>query len=141
MALHYHPEIGTIVICDFNSGFRPPEMVKRRPAIVMSPRLRARDRLCTIVPLSTTPPQRVMPYHYRLRLDEPLPRPYDNDTQWVKADMVVTVCFNRLFLPLIGTDETGRRNYDVRVVDDADIKKIRECMLHALGMVTLTEYL
>ena len=34
----YHPEIGTVVICDFN-GYIPPEMVKRRPAIVISPKI------------------------------------------------------------------------------------------------------
>lgn len=33
MAIQIHPESGTIVICDFK-GFVPPEMVKRRPAML-----------------------------------------------------------------------------------------------------------
>jgi mRNA interferase MazF len=50
MSLPYHPKQGTIVICDFK-GFVSPEMVKRRPAVIVSPRLRKREGLCTIVPL------------------------------------------------------------------------------------------
>jgi len=53
MSLLYHPKQGAIVICDFK-GFVPPEMVKRRPAVIVSPRMRKREGLCTIVPLSTT---------------------------------------------------------------------------------------
>jgi len=63
MAIKYHPEIGTIVICDFK-GFVKPEMIKRRPAVIISPRIRYRDKLCPIVPLSTTPPNPIMAYHY-----------------------------------------------------------------------------
>ncbi|MEQ9178418.1 MAG: type II toxin-antitoxin system PemK/MazF family toxin, partial [Nitratireductor sp.] len=34
-------------MCDFNTGFRVPEMVKRRPVVVISPKIKARPRLCT----------------------------------------------------------------------------------------------
>ncbi|MDY6930077.1 MAG: type II toxin-antitoxin system PemK/MazF family toxin [Pseudomonadota bacterium] len=67
MPLQIHPEQGTIVICDFK-GFVPPEMVKRRPAVVISPRLRRRQRLCTIIPLSTTPPNPIEAYHRKLHV-------------------------------------------------------------------------
>jgi len=42
MSIKFNPEQGLIVICDFK-GFVPPEMVKRRPAVVISPRLRQRS--------------------------------------------------------------------------------------------------
>ena len=135
MAIHFHPEQGTIVICDF-SGFVQPEMVKRRPAVVVSPRLRRRDRLCTIVPLSTTAPNPVAPYHFKLHVDPVLPKPYDASFHWVKADMLYTVSFDRLHLPFDRKDASGERKYDVRVIDESDLLKIQECMLHALGLTS-----
>jgi mRNA interferase MazF len=140
MAIHQHPEQGTIVVCDF-SDFRSPEMTKRRPAIVLSPRLRRRERLCTIVPLSTTPPKEIAPYHYRLHMDVPLPSPYSASAHWVKADMLYTVSFDRLFLPFSGKDTRGIRQYDVRVIDRADLLKIQSCVLHGIGLAPLTDYL
>jgi uncharacterized protein YifN (PemK superfamily) len=140
LSLQHHPETGTIVICDFH-GFVTPEMVKRRPAVVISPRLRNRGGLCTIVPLSTTPPDPVMPYHYRLHMDTPLPAPYNAAFHWVKADMFATVSMSRLTLPHSGKNYSGKRNYDIRVIDEIDLRNIRECMLHALGLSRLTGYL
>jgi|TARA_B100000315_G_C14563195_1_gene581580 uncharacterized protein YifN (PemK superfamily) len=140
MALHYNPEPGTIVICDFH-GFIVPEMIKRRPVLIVSPRLRNREGLCTIVPFSTTTPTKIMPYHYRLHLDPPLPSPYTTQSQWVKCDMIYTVAFERLYLLRAGKDSDGKRIYDVRVVDKADLIKINECILHGLGMASLTKYL
>lgn len=140
MPIPYHPEPGTIVICDF-FGYVVPEMVKRRPSIIISPRLRNRKGLCTVVPLSSVEPNIIMPYHYRLHLTPPLPAPYDTSLSWVKADMLATVSFKRLHLPYKGKDSNGKREYDVRVIDSADFIKIKECVLHALGMTGLTDYL
>ncbi len=140
MPIHLHPEVGTIVICDFN-GFTPPEMVKRRPVIILSPRLRKRDGICTVVPMSTTPPIEIMPYHHKLYVSPALPAPYDAPFHWVKADMLYTVSFKRLFLMFDGKTEDGKRNYDVRVIDRADLIKIRACVLHGVGMPELTDYL
>lgn len=140
MGLTYHPEIGTIVLCDFH-GFVPPEMVKRRPVIIVSPRLRHRDNLCTIVPLSTTPPNPVMAYHYKLKLDNPLPAPYDSPFQWVKGDMVTSVSFKRLLLPSAGKDANGKRNYIIKVIEDIDLRNIRECILHSLDLSYLTGHI
>lgn len=137
MALKYHPEIGTIVICDFQ-GFICPEMVKRRLAIVVSPRFRRRQGLCTIVPLSTTEPTQIMPYHHRIYINPTFAPPYDAMIQWVKADMFATVSFNRLYLPYVKKGEDGKRQYDIRVIDEADLRKVRECMLHAIDLAHLT---
>ena len=140
MAIQFHPEQGTILICDFK-GFVPPEMVKRRPVIVISPRLRHRGKLCAIVPLSTTPPAPIAPYNYKLHIDPVLPSPYDAKFHWVKADMIYTVSFDRLFLLFDGKDACGKRIYDNRIIDKDDLIKIQQCLLHGLGLTSLTDYL
>lgn len=140
MALQHHPEPGTILICDFH-GFRSPEMLKRRPVVVISPRLRQRYKLCTVVPLSTTPPIPPAAYHYRLHTSPPLPEPYSEAHHWVKADMVYTVSFDRLSLPFAGKDAQGKRQYDERVIDRADLRAIQACVLHGLGLSGLTGHL
>jgi uncharacterized protein YifN (PemK superfamily) len=43
--LKFHPEPGTILICDYSTGFKKPEMVKKRPVVTISPRLKRRDGL------------------------------------------------------------------------------------------------
>ena len=141
MPLSYHPKPGTIVICDFNRGFVPPEMVKKRPALVISPKFRKRNNLCTIIPFSTTIPDPIMPYHYRLCFDPPLPSPYNSSTQWAKGDMLYTVSFDRLSMPFVRKKANGKRIYDIRTIDEADFIKIKKCVLNALGMTNLTEYL
>lgn len=140
MSIQFNPEQGTILICDFD-GFKEPEMIKRRPVVVVSPRLRKRDGLCTVVPLSTTPPKEVASYHFKLHVAPTLPAPYDADFHWVKADMLYTVSFRRLSLPFGGRDDAGKRIYDVRVIDRADLLKIQECLLHGIGLGGLTDYL
>jgi mRNA interferase MazF len=140
MTLQYQPELGTIVICDFR-GFIEPEMIKRRPAIIVSPRFKHRDRLCTIVPLSTTKPDIIMPYHYKLKMDEPLPPPYNSPYHWVKGDMFATVSFDRLDLPCAGRNGAGKRQYIVNVIEEIDLRNIRECMLHAIGLSCLTGHI
>jgi len=136
MPLPFHPMPGTIVICDF-AGFVVPEMIKRRPAIVVSPRSRGRTGLCTIVPLSTTPPAREQKYHYMLELSPPLLRPFDAEVCWVKGDMPYTVSFARLNLPH-EKDLHGKRVNINRVVSRDDLRNIRLCILCGLGMETLT---
>jgi mRNA interferase MazF len=140
MGLQYQPEIGTFVICDFQ-GFIEPEMVKRRPVVIVSPRFKHRDRLCTVVPLSTTEPNIIMPYHYKLKLDEPLPPPYNAPYHWVKGDMFATVSFDRLNLPRSDKKVDGKRQYVFRVIDDIDLRNVRECMLHAIDLSCLTKHL
>jgi mRNA interferase MazF len=55
MSLTFHPDAGTIVICDYSTGFQPPEMVKVRPVVVVSPRRRG-SQLVTVVPISRGKP-------------------------------------------------------------------------------------
>ncbi|MEK7991871.1 MAG: type II toxin-antitoxin system PemK/MazF family toxin [Thiotrichaceae bacterium] len=139
MSLNLCPKQGTIVICDFK-GFIIPEMVKRRPAIVIS-KIKSRAKLCTIVPCSTTPPNPVESYHYKLVVAPPLPKPYNKDYHWVKADMIYNVSWDRLQLPFSGKDDAGKRIYDLRIISDEDLVEIQKCVLHSLGLSHLTNYI
>ncbi len=135
MAIDYHPQQGAILICDFD-GMKTPEIIKRRPVIVISPRFRNRGKLCTIVPLSTTAPRTIEKYHYQIELCPSLPKPYDEPLKWAKCDMIYTVSFERLFKPFIGKDDKGNRIYDERIIDKAELEKIQECVKHGLGLIT-----
>ena len=139
MAITIHPRIGAVLVCDYDTGFRVPEMVKRRPVIVVSPRLRDREGLCTVVPLSTTEAVKQHPFHCRLRFDPRLPHPYDHEWMWVKADMIATVGFHRLAPLRKPKDQYGKRQYDNRIVDPPILAEIRKCVLHALGFSSLVD--
>jgi mRNA interferase MazF len=141
LALQYHPGQGNVVICDFNVGFTEPEMVKRRPAIIMCPSMESRPGLCTVVALSTTPPTYPMPYHSEITLPFFLPPPYDAKSHWVKADMINTVGFHRLNMFSLGKDITGKRRYLQTYIGDELFKEVQRCMLRAIGLAALTKSL
>lgn len=70
----------------------------------------------------------------RLRIEPTLPYPYDEDFHWIKADMIYTVGFGRLFVPHDGKDSEGRRIYDPRAVTPEELEKIQHCILIGLGL-------
>lgn len=133
MTVVVHPVPGTIVRVDLSEGFRRPEIGKRRPAIVLSPPVPGRDFLCTIVPLSTTPPRQKHAHHLLLRFDPVLPHPYSAPEMWVKGDIVLTVAFHRLRL-LFSKWNNGQRTYDVRVLPPAIMSDVRQCVRSGLGL-------
>jgi mRNA interferase MazF len=139
MALSYHPIQKSIVVVNFDGGFNTPEMVKRRLAIVLSPAIRNRVGLCTVVPLSTTAPNPVMPYHYLLSAPFYLPSRWGSVDRWVKGDMVCAVSQQRLELLRLSKDVNGKRVYQVAQIPDADFVNIQKCVLHGLGMSQLTK--
>lgn len=141
MAIKAHPNIGTILTCDFNMGFREPEMVKRRPVVVISPAIAWRPGLYTVVGLSTTPPAPPRPYHSLLVLDPPLPPPWDTVEMWVKGDMIAAVGFHRLDHVRIGRDEANRRRYRVDPLSKEQIKDVQRCVLNSIGLFRLTKHL
>jgi mRNA interferase MazF len=135
MPIKYPVARGTVVLCDYSAGFRPPEMVKRRPAVVISPRLPHRDGLCTVVPLSGSPPAHEVAYQCRIELAEELPPPFAQRVWWAKADMLATVGYGRLDLFRTGRDqESGRRRYVHPRVSEGDLKRVLECVINALGL-------
>jgi len=138
MPIREHPELGTVLMCDYNTGFCPPEMVKHRPVVVISPKIRGRPGLCTVVALSTQPPDPVMPYHCQIELRPRLPGKWVSDGVWVKGDMVNSVGFHRLDLIRYGKDGAGKRIYVYEPLSSDKIRRIRECVLRALGLGALT---
>ena len=142
MPLQFPPKIGTVVVCNYDTGFREPEMVKQRLAVVVSPRLPHRDGLCTVVPLSTTIPKHRTLYQVRIVLPSDPPPPFTGTWKWAKADMLATVGYSRLSLPYTGRDErTGKRKYlQIRLVED-ELAKVQDAVLFALGLGHLTKHL
>jgi uncharacterized protein YifN (PemK superfamily) len=128
-----HPLPGTIVRIDLSDGFRPPEIGKRRPAIVLSPPIPGRSLMCTIVPLSTSAPSIILPHHLKIFFSPTLPKPYSEPMMWLKGDIVLTVAFHRLRL-LFSEWESGKRVYDVRVLDKATFEQVKQCVRHGLGL-------
>jgi mRNA interferase MazF len=135
MAIRFAVGPGTILLCDYSlGGFRTPEMVKRRPAIVLSPRLPFRDGLCSVVPLSSSPPARLVEYLVQLTLPKPLPAPFEEPACWAKCDMVATVSFERLDLFRTERDQSGKRKYIHPVLEADDLDRVRHGVMAALGL-------
>ena len=133
LPITFHPKPGHVLICDFTTGFRPPEMVKRRPVVVIS---KSRQQLVTIVPISTTEPYPIEKWHHELR-DGSLPVSLRGARHWAKCDMVTTVAFWRLDRVRVGKDPTtGKRTYVTHVVCPEDLTAIRVAVLHALGLTS-----
>jgi mRNA interferase MazF len=139
MGIKFPVGVGTILVCDYDrGGFQPPEMIKRRPAIVISPRLPHRDQLCTIVPVSGEPNKYEADYVVRLEFNPPLPYPFLYEVAWAKCDMLATVGFDRLDLFHTERDQFGRRKYLHPKISAGDLQRVRKGVLCALGMGTLT---
>ena len=95
MAITFVPSAGDVLMCDFN-GFKPPEMIKVRPVLILSPRSRrAVPDTYIVVSTSTTPPAPVEGWHYQLKrgsyacFDQ-------NVAIWAKCNMVTCVAAHRL---------------------------------------------
>ncbi len=141
LMLKFHPEPGTILICDYGKEPVEPEMVKRRPVIVISPKLKRRTGLCAVVPMSTTEPTSIQDYHCTIGIEPPLPPPFDSSEMWVKADLIATVGFHRLVLPRTGRDQYGKRKYlTVRISAD-QLNGVYRAVLCGLGMGHLTAHI
>jgi uncharacterized protein YifN (PemK superfamily) len=139
MALNFPVAPGTILRCDYSrGGFQEPEMVKARPAVVISPRLPHRDGLCTVVPISSIHDGRELAYVVRLEFNPPLPKPFLLPVAWAKCDMLATVAFARLDLFWTDRDQYGRRRYLHPRLSPQDLLRVRRGVLFALGMGHLT---
>jgi uncharacterized protein YifN (PemK superfamily) len=132
MALPYHPKPGTVVICDYSSGFQPPEMIKRRLAVTISPKLKHRNDLVTVVPLSSSAPQKMENWHCRIELA--IPPPWGDGPRWAKCDMLATVGYHRLNLPHTCHAVTGSRQYVQIELAANVVAELRRAVAHALGL-------
>jgi uncharacterized protein YifN (PemK superfamily) len=131
MAIPYQPKARQIVFCDFR-GFEAPEMVKRRPVVVLAAH-KANSKLVAVVPLSTTEPKRPEPYHCQLR-QSPVPDSR-GAAVWAKCDMVAVVSTARLdLIRLHRRRAVGRRAYMTERLDPEQFDDIRREVAHALGL-------
>jgi uncharacterized protein YifN (PemK superfamily) len=131
MALPYFPHRGEILVCDFDTGFKPPEMVKKRPVVVVSRRDSHSRRLCSVVPFSTTEPNPVMPWHHPLP-HITVPGWKATGPMWAKCDMLATVSFERLNKPYVKTRHG--RNFQELVLEVTDMAAISACLRAYLGL-------
>lgn len=125
MAFKHYPRFGQVYLCNFNTGFAPPEMVKRRPVVVVSPAATHGRGLCTVVPLSTTPPEPAKPWHHQIAVP-PLPNTPQDVIVWAKCDMLTTICVDRLDKP--HTKTRKGRTYHTIHLSNADLKCVLECI-------------
>lgn len=143
MALKFHPSPGTILICDFDTGFQIPEMTKKRPVIVISPKRKNCSGLCTVVAISTKAPKVIENWHYHLPMASMPDVPnFQRKDSWVKGDMVYRVSFERLSLIRTKRDpRTGKRDYFLQSLGRDQMKSIYSCVLNALNLDGLTQHL
>jgi uncharacterized protein YifN (PemK superfamily) len=134
MPIPYQPRPREIVFCDFR-GFEAPEMIKRRPVVVLASH-KTNARLVAVIPLSTSAPTQLELHHYQL-LQNPLP---DEPAKvvWAKCDMVAVVSTERLDLIRLNRRRPdGKREYLRSKLGQDQFDEIRKGVAHALGLVSL----
>ncbi len=118
-------------MCDFGTGFKPPEMVKTHPVVVMS---RRNDQLAIVVPLSATKPVKFEAWHCEMD-PASLPESLRNVQCWAKVDMVTCVALWRLDRFKAGKcPTTGKRLYVAHNVTAADLAQIRQALRLVLSL-------
>lgn len=127
------PLVGEVFDCEFPSCFQPPEMVKRRPVVVISPKSVIRQGLVTVVPISMTAPEPLEPWHCEVPL-EAMPLPYQDKAgvRYAKCDMVYNLSVTRL--NMVGIRVNGKRESYKGRVSLATLQEIRRCAAIALGI-------
>ena len=131
MPLLFQPGPGTLLICDF-TGLKAPEMIKKRPVVVISPRRRRlKNMLCTVVPLSTTVPNPVELFHHRMN-PRSVPVELGAQESWAKCDMLYTVSLERL--DRVCVNRGGKRAFVAPRVLAEDLDAIRQGVMSALGL-------
>lgn len=130
-------------MCDFSTGFKEPEMTKNRPVIVLTPSMKGRANLVTVVPLSTASPK--SPYNHHCVIEKKyLPNLgfFQGKECWVKGDMVYPVGFQRLDMIKLGTRAAnGKREYFDRRLGRDKMRQIYSCVLHGLSLGDLVRHL
>jgi uncharacterized protein YifN (PemK superfamily) len=129
--LPFQPKARQIVFCDFR-GYEVPEMVKRRPVVVLAPSPTNRQ-LVAVVPLSTTQAHRDTQHH--VRLGEDILPMAGGKAVWAKCDMIAVVSIARLdFIPLPGHRPGAKRQYLRRRIEATRFDQIRIQVADALGL-------
>jgi uncharacterized protein YifN (PemK superfamily) len=127
MPLLYQPKEGSVLICDFR-GYEVPEMIKVRPVVVIR-KHKSNSMLLTVVPLSTTAPDRILDHH--LELQSHLQGA--SAVCWAKCDMVATVSLSRLDR-IRSRDRQGKRIYVISQLETDEFYAIKVAVRSALGV-------
>jgi len=135
MALRFVPDPGSVLVCDYDLG-RPaailPEMTKRRPVVVVSPRRRRVISPFLVVPFSTQAPLHPDRAHYRIAAGAYGFLARDADS-WAKCDLVSAVAGERL-------DRLWYRgSYRVPRISHADLRGVRLGVIHAISAAELLQ--
>ncbi len=136
MPLLFQPKPRSVVICDFY-GFIAPEIIKKRPVVVIAAHKR-NSKLVTVVPLSTTAPDLVEAHHYRLK-QNPLPDSSPSTVVWAKCDMLAVVSIERLDQYRTARGSDHRRQYLKIQIGPEQFDEIRRGVASALGLISLFE--
>lgn len=117
--LRFQPKSGSVIYCDYK-GFISPEMIKKRPVIVIS-KHKHNSKLVAVVPISTSEPSTILSHH--IKMEEAFCENHlSGKKSWVKCDMINVVCLDRL--DLVRNRKTGDRY--VPNIDTAFLNKIKE---------------
>jgi len=122
--LQFHPRMRDIVVCDFKGNIIP-EIVKRRPVVVLRNALPGRGNLALVVPLSSTPPQHDVPYCVLLSQNY---MSLDDKPMYAKCDLVCSVSLQRL-----DRIKVGYRKYVAPRMEEDDFERVRQGVAWALG--------
>lgn len=125
---NYFPKQRQVLLCNFETGFKPPEMVKVRPVIVVSKTSTNGRGLCTVVPVSTTRPAPLQAWHVETTAMFQLPGA--DVVHWAKCDMLYTVAFARLTMPHRRLN--GRREYATLRLSPEDFGLVANGVRHAV---------
>ena len=135
MTIRFQPSVGQILICDFPKDLEKPEMVKRRPVVCISPKDRNRYGITTVVPLSTTEPLVKRAYNVEINFDAPISSAYPDLKCWAKCDMLYTLGYKRLSLPLLSKDgDDGKREYNYIMLPQGTMCEIFTGILAGYGV-------
>ncbi len=143
MAITFHPKPGQILLCDFEPGFKEPEMVKKkRPVVVLTGPIKGRANLITVVALSHAEPKPPQPYHYKIpRQSMPMVGRFQEEDSWLKGDMIYTFGFHRFNLIQLGKrGSDGKRLYFTNRLGIDQMKQIYQCVMHGLNLGKLAQH-
>ena len=131
MAILFHPRPGHVLVCNYDTGFRAPEMIKNRPVVVVS---RGNAQLTIVVPLSTTEPTPLESWHVEMS-PASLPETLRGPPCWAKCDMVGCVGLWRLDRVRGGkSPKSGKRIYVTHHVSATDPELIRQALRTVLQL-------
>lgn len=103
-------------------------MTKKRPVIVVSPRLPHRSAIVAIVPISTTAPKHELPFVVKLSKNYH-PTEAKELVTWAKCDMLLNIGVHRL-----DAFKVGRRKYTYPTLTPEDLAGVRNGIVYGLGM-------